>query len=85
MREKTCSSCGAAMLMVPTKASAGEREMPLDKVPTPAGNVLILPDGMATVLGGPLRQKAEDEGSTLYTSHHYTCPQGSMYRRKRRG
>jgi hypothetical protein len=66
----TCRSCQAPLLWATTPKN---RRIPLDPVPHPEGNVVVL-DGVA-VVGG--------EGDTRYRSHFATCPGAGVHRRPR--
>jgi hypothetical protein len=70
----TCRSCRAPVRWVET--TSGKR-MPLDPENTwPYGNVIILHEDVAKVLGMPPSQ------GPSYTSHFATCPNASTHRRR---
>ncbi len=69
----TCRSCGALVLWAQT--TIGKR-IPLDRQPTPTGNIILL-DGVASYITGdpPL-------DTPRYVSHFATCPHGPSWRRR---
>jgi hypothetical protein len=84
-----CKSCSREIVFVPTRVSEGKKSMPVDArmgrpEPNEYGNVMLLDNGQATVVGGPLIQKAKDEGSTLYMPHWKTCPDADEHRGQER-
>jgi hypothetical protein len=73
--EGKCRSCQALVLWVKTAAG---RNMPLDAMPGPAGNIERMFDG--EVWHGRVVPTAQRGGRMLYTSHHSTCPQATQWR-----
>lgn len=87
-----CTSCGASIQRVPTAASQGRKRMPLNAdergyaLPDNSGNVTLLENGHALVIGGPLLPRAqEDESVTLYMPHWATCPTAEKHREPPQG
>lgn len=80
-----CRSCKAAIIWARTAAG---RLMPLDAQPRADGNIQLLPDGTARVLGkddlADLDRRAALEGhvARLYVSHFATCELASAHRRR---
>lgn len=85
-----CKSCSREIVFVPTAASAGKKNMPVDaRFGRPEantdGNVMLLPSGRATVVGGPLLTQARDDAdATLYMPHWKTCPDADAHRGQER-
>lgn len=76
----TCTRCGQAVSWVKT-AKTGRR-MPIDREPTPAGNVvLIVPGRLAVVLADADRDLAVERGEVVWRAHFANCP---YYERTRR-
>lgn len=76
-----CSMCSAPMRWVLTE---GNRRMPLDAEPNPAGNVLLIErDGKvrARVLGGPDLPVRDD--LTAWMPHFNTCPDSAEFKRRK--
>lgn len=76
-----CRSCGAAVVFGITSAG---RRMPIDTLPNPAGNVLIV--GKADAVYAPLLQvrRKDDpvrDDDVVYASHFQTCPAAREHRR----
>ena len=61
-----CRSCGAEIRWVRTAANG--KAMPLDALPTPAGNVEITPAGAV------VHAQATLDGGERWMPHHATCP-----------
>lgn len=77
----TCRSCGAAIVWALT--AAGKR-MPIDLLPNPDGNVLIV--GKADHVAVPLvqvRRRGDPvrDDDVVYASHFQTCPRAGEHRR----
>lgn len=71
-----CRSCDARILWAKTEAG---KAMPVDREPTPEGNLLLRGDGTVHVV-------AEGEvlpGMPLHTSHFVTCPERDSWRKRR--
>lgn len=78
----TCKSEGCGAEIVWAESVASGKPMPLDALPNPAdGNVRILEDGKAQVLGPNAAEEARAAGEELRTSHHFTCPDADRWRR----
>lgn len=75
MKEAYCRSCGAPILWARTQAGV---PIPLDRDPTPEGNLVEEEDGRVRVIAGPLEVPT---GTTIYMPHHATCPDGAAWRR----
>jgi hypothetical protein len=75
----TCKSCGAKLLWV---VNASGRRNPLDRDPSPAGNVRLLPDGTCRVVPKADLEAATAAGEELRTSHFATCPGAASFRRR---
>jgi len=78
----TCKSCGARVRWV---ESPKGRPMPLDFDPVPNGNVTLSDDAVrrgvvATVWG---RTETIPAGLARYVVHPMTCPNGTVWRRRR--
>lgn len=80
-----CQSCGAPIRWITSEAR--RRPMPIDRDPTPDGNVLIIREGatdVARVLG-PLEvmsKRMSDPDVDLYLSHFATCPDAEEHRHR---
>lgn len=80
-----CQSCDAAVVWAVT---AKGRRMPVNATPDPAGNVVLVDQGISSP---PLalvihteRQQTETPVDALHTSHFQTCPNAAAHRRTRR-
>lgn len=78
-----CRSCKAEVIWADT---ASGRRMPVDATPNPAGNVVLVDQG---VQSPPLalvvhteQQQAEAPPESLHTSHFATCPNADRHRRR---
>lgn len=58
--------------------------VPIDRDPSPAGNIRFEPDGRAVVLGAVDAAAARLAGEDLYISHLATCPDAAGHRQRRR-
>jgi len=75
-----CRSCGAAILW--RKTGAG-RLMPVDAEATAGGNVRLIGEFFAEVLGPLDAANARAAGESLHRSHFATCSDGPSHRRPR--
>lgn len=76
MKTSLCSSCQAEITWAKT---VNGRPCPLDRQPTPEGNV-VLQDGIAYVL----RQgETPPDGTRRYVSHFATCPNSKSHRKNK--
>jgi len=77
-----CRSCRAAIIWAETITG---RRMPLDKTPTPEGNIVLgirhQQPPLALVKTKQALVNLHAKGELLYTSHFVTCPQASQHRR----
>lgn len=84
----TCRSkkCGARILWVKLenagRSASGGRSAPLDAEPTSTGNVELLGDGRARVMGK--REVEESTSDERFVSHLATCPDRAEFRGKDR-
>lgn len=69
MTETTCRKCGAPIRMIPTAASGGENEMPVDREPNPEGTLTINDQGLVHVW----TKLTVPPGETRYMTHFATC------------
>jgi hypothetical protein len=78
-----CKSCGAQIIWALSRASGCA--MPIDRKARPDGNVALSgggPTPVAEVLRGDDLKALRDAGAA-HTSHHYTCPDGAAWRRRK--
>ena len=80
-----CRSCGKPIIWV-TMVASGKKN-PLDSLPTPKGNVVLVPEGngdTARVLNAEeLKAAQAKEANYLYLSHFATCSQAKQHRKPR--
>lgn len=75
-----CRSCGAKIIWTETEATG--KKMPIDYAEdAEKGNIVILDNGKARVLGGDALTEAQDERLKLHTSHFATCPNAKSHRK----
>lgn len=80
-----CSACRAPIVWATT---VNGKAMPVDLEPAENGNVRLeaIPGStgaIARVLAGATLEASRAAGEELRTSHHYTCPHGPAFRRRR--
>lgn len=78
-----CKTCHAPIIWAVSLAT--ERRMPVDREPTPLGNVTLDYSGTlpaASVLAGIALSSAREKGVTLHLSHFVTCPDRDQHRKK---
>lgn len=78
MADQRCRSCGAEIVWVNMQKTG--KANPLDALPSPKGNVLIMEGGIGVVLS-----RAEIEANPrndLRLSHFASCPHSSQHRKK---
>lgn len=73
-----CRSCHAPVLWL-EHATTGNRA-PIDRDPTPDGNIVLLDAGRYNVLAKSERAEAAAEGYPLHTNHFATCAQARSWR-----
>lgn len=73
-----CKSCGAEIEWV--KTSNG-KSMPVDKIPSQDGNIMVRPSGVAEVLSQRDRRMVR---TLLHTSHFASCPHAKQHRKEKR-
>jgi hypothetical protein len=72
----SCRSCNAPVLWV---ATATGKQMPIDAIPVPDGNIILDTDRIAHVLP----DAAQPPPDVLrYVSHFATCPNATQHRRR---
>jgi hypothetical protein len=76
-----CRSCHEPVWWIVTE---GGKRMPLDMLPSPRGNVRVIPGdpAVAQVLGGTALAEARSQGGELYVSHFATCENAAQHRRR---
>lgn len=79
--QSTCRACGAAMVW--GKTTKG-KAIPLDAAPSKRGNVRLLADGTAEVLGAATAQGCRIAGEVMYLSHFVTCSAAASFRKAKR-
>lgn len=81
----TCRACKKPIQWATSELG---KAMPIDAEPDARGNVeLVLigggPGVGARVRAGDALDYARSTGTTLFLSHHFTCPEGDKFRRNR--
>lgn len=78
-----CRSCKAEVIW--TDTAKGKR-MPVDATPNPAGNVVLVDQGVTSpplaIVIHTEREQAEAPPDSLHTSHFQTCPNAAKHRRR---
>ena len=73
-----CRSCGKQIIWCQHETTG--KRAPIDAVPNPAGNCILLPDGKYRVL-----RKSDPPVRTLtYSNHFQTCPNAAEHASTRR-
>lgn len=77
-------SCSAVIFFAPTEASHGERTIPLDWMPDPKGNVVLVEglwgDARARVLGKGAPRPAD---TVTFMPHHASCSARAAWARRK--
>lgn len=79
MQRTACRSCGAWILW--TRTAMG-KDMPIDAVPVPDGNIILTPAGIAIYDKKPDQVGLPGiDDSPRYVSHFVTCPDAGKWRK----
>jgi hypothetical protein len=75
--------CSACLAPIRWETSEGDRRIPLDPDPDPAGTVVLVPGKRGGIRARVLNGGQLPAQETAYVPHWVTCPQGKDFKRRR--
>lgn len=75
--------CSACLAPIRWEITEGDRRIPLDPTPDPAGNVIIVPGKRGGVRARVLTGAQLPAQGEAYRAHWVTCPESEAFKRRR--